>query len=87
MVTCNINCKWQASGFSDQRGAPRVRNVSIRTLVWNYFVDITTAVLNGGPEEDFFMSQPEGFIDIKGKNKVCITYAYCEVPMQVWFSL
>ena len=37
--------------------------------IWQ--MDVKTAFLNGFPEEELYMMQPEGFVDPKGANKVC----------------
>ena len=34
-------------------------------------MDVKTAFLNGYLKEEFYMMQPEGFVDPKGANKVC----------------
>jgi hypothetical protein len=34
-------------------------------------MDIKTSFLNGNIEEEFYMVQPEGFVDPKDANKVC----------------
>ena len=35
-------------------------------------MDVKTAFLNGYLKEELYMMQPEGFIDPKGTNKVCM---------------
>ena len=34
-------------------------------------MDVKTAFLNGFPKEELYTTQPEGFVDPKGANKVC----------------
>ena len=34
-------------------------------------MDVKTALLNGYLKEELYMMQPEGFVDLKGANKVC----------------
>ena len=38
--------------------------------IWQ--MDVKTALLNGFLKEELYMMQPEGFVDPKGANKVCI---------------
>ena len=38
--------------------------------IWQ--MDVKTAFLNGFLKEELYMMQPEGFVDPKGVNKMCI---------------
>ncbi|CAA7029216.1 unnamed protein product [Microthlaspi erraticum] len=76
-----------ARGFSQKEGidyqevfSPVVKHVSIRvllTLVVNLDLeleqmDVKTAFLHGNLEEDLYMYQPEGYVDEKQRDKVCL---------------
>jgi hypothetical protein len=75
-------------GFTQEKGvdshetfAPTVRMISIRTLLalapndWEVEqLDVVTAFLEAGIEEEIYMRQPEGFrhTDINGEERVCL---------------
>lgn len=76
-----------AKGFTQEFGvdycetfSPVVRNSSLRTLfalaaeldLSVEHLDVDTAFLNGELSEQIYMYQPEGFVDPKSKDKVCL---------------
>ena len=40
-------------------------------MIMKFGKDVKTAFLNGYLKEEWYMMQPEGFVDPKGANKVC----------------
>ena len=71
---------WQIQGVDyDETFSPVAMLKSIRILlaIAAYFdyeiwqIDVKTAFLNGNIEEELYMIQPEGFVDLKDAGKVC----------------
>jgi hypothetical protein len=54
-----------------------LKSIRILLAVGAYFdyeiwqMDVKTAFLNGNIEEELYMVQPEGFVDLKDVDKVC----------------
>jgi hypothetical protein len=54
-----------------------LKSIQILLAIAAYFdyeiwqMDVKTAFLNGNIEEELYMIQPEGFVDLKDANKVC----------------
>ena len=45
--------------------------LAIATFYEIWQMDNKTAILNGFLKEELYMMQPEGFVDLKGANKMC----------------
>lgn len=93
-----------AKGFTQQHGvdydetfSPVIRHTNIRLLFALAVkldlnidhLDIETAFLNGSLDETIYMYQPEGFIDTKNKDKVCLlkkTIYGLKQSSRVWYK-
>lgn len=94
-----------ARGFTHMEGiafnevqSPLVKQCSIKILlsVVNHFkkklqqLDVKTVFLHGDLEESIFMTQPEGFILLKNKDKVCLLkrslYGFKQSPRQLYLK-
>lgn len=86
-VPVKYKARLVAKGFTQKQGidyketfSPVVSKSSLRLLfalaaklnLSVHHLDINTAFLNGDLSEVIFMEQPEGFIDVNNKNKVCL---------------